>query len=460
MKGSAYNGQSGYSIILVSMSLNSSKGTSLVPAIPTPPVATLPPTPSPTIVTYAYDATGQRVQMTVNTATQTTTYYPTQDYSITITVGGTTPTPNVITNHLFANGMDVATITGSGASAKITYTASDSLDSSSVVTDSTGAIAETMDYLPFGGMRFDNSVTTNEQRKFIGQEYDVTTNLNYLNARYYNASIGRFISEDPQFWGNQNLSDPQSLNSYSYARNNPILLSDPNGLFFQEAALMAGGAFNSFVTDSFLGAGRYQSANNYVVAGQSVGDVAALVQSVTEIGTGTGFFAAGAATEGAGLTLSATGVGAIAGVPAAAAGAAGMVSGGALASHGASVMFSAMKGLGEDAGESKDFSEPVTNENGDPLHRGGNKFNGTDGGLRISENGTVKSGYSLNIDPENTNVVNNGGAYTLNNLPEGLKIVQQGNDLGHYQILPVDSSMNHVDYQKLVDQIGLTPLKK
>src|SRR3989338_728296 len=71
-----------------------------------------------------------------------------------------------------------------------------------------------------------------EQRKFIGEEYDATTDLNYLNARYYNAKIGRFISEDPMFWSlpNDLLADPQQLNSYSYARNNPIVASDPSGL--------------------------------------------------------------------------------------------------------------------------------------------------------------------------------------------------------------------------------------
>ena len=70
-----------------------------------------------------------------------------------ITVGTSTPTPNVITNHLFANGIDVATITGSGASAKIDYNASDLLNSSSVMTDSTGAIAETTDCYWFGIIR-------------------------------------------------------------------------------------------------------------------------------------------------------------------------------------------------------------------------------------------------------------------------------------------------------------------
>jgi len=38
------------------------------------------------------------------------------------------------------------------------------------------------------------------------------------------------MNEDPMFWGSQNLADPQSLNAYSYANNNPITLSDPSGL--------------------------------------------------------------------------------------------------------------------------------------------------------------------------------------------------------------------------------------
>ena len=39
----------------------------------------------------------------------------------------------------------------------------------------------------------------------------------------------------PVFWCSQNLADPQSLNAYSYANNNPITLSDPRGKFFETA---------------------------------------------------------------------------------------------------------------------------------------------------------------------------------------------------------------------------------
>src|SRR5712671_202218 len=54
-----------------------------------------------------------------------------------------------------------------------------------------------------------------------------------LQARYYDGSKGEFLSEDPVFLGNpkqQVLSDPQTLNSYSYGNDNPINKSDPLGL--------------------------------------------------------------------------------------------------------------------------------------------------------------------------------------------------------------------------------------
>ena len=64
---------------------------------------------------------------------------------------------------------------------------------------------------------------------YIGQVYDASSNLNYLNARYQDPARGEFLSQDPVFWSKQNLSDPQSLNSYSYGNDNPITNSDPTG---------------------------------------------------------------------------------------------------------------------------------------------------------------------------------------------------------------------------------------
>lgn len=61
---------------------------------------------------------------------------------------------------------------------------------------------------------------------YKGYYYDFETGLYYLNARYYDPSIGRFLSRDPD---SGEKTDRISLNLYVYAYNNPINIDDPNG---------------------------------------------------------------------------------------------------------------------------------------------------------------------------------------------------------------------------------------
>ncbi len=152
----------------------------------------------------------------------TTTIYPSKYYN----TDGTIPT-----KHIFAAEQLIVTILGSGASATVHTVATDHLTGSNVVTNSSGAIEELMDYYPYGGIRLDEKAGTfSEQRKFAGHELDVDTGLSYMNARYYDAGIGRFVSQDPQFISvTSDLTNPQDWNSYSYARNNPLINIDPDG---------------------------------------------------------------------------------------------------------------------------------------------------------------------------------------------------------------------------------------
>jgi len=62
--------------------------------------------------------------------------------------------------------------------------------------------------------------------KYTGQEEDPETGLYYYNARYYDPILGRFISAD-SIVGNPR--DPQDLNRYTYANNNPLKYTDPTG---------------------------------------------------------------------------------------------------------------------------------------------------------------------------------------------------------------------------------------
>ncbi len=131
---------------------------------------------------------------------------------------------------LIKKGGTVRQVKAGDTAPQLYYDLTDHLGSVVVSTDSKGAITELSDYYPYGNVRLDTKTGLSEQRKYIGQEFDAATNLSYLNARYYDGARGQFLSEDPVFWSiKQNITDPQSLNSYSYANNNPIAKSDPTG---------------------------------------------------------------------------------------------------------------------------------------------------------------------------------------------------------------------------------------
>ena len=66
--------------------------------------------------------------------------------------------------------------------------------------------------------------------RYRGYYYDTETGLYYLQTRYYDPVVGRFISRD-----NIEYADPESINGinlYAYCGNNPVKYVDPNGTLF------------------------------------------------------------------------------------------------------------------------------------------------------------------------------------------------------------------------------------
>ncbi|WP_214325291.1 RHS repeat domain-containing protein [Nonomuraea sediminis] len=90
--------------------------------------------------------------------------------------------------------------------------------------------ADTLDVVrrratPFGVERGGPAAWPDE-RGFLGGDRDPSTGLTHLGAREYEPTTGRFISADPVI----NTRDPQQMNGYAYAGNNPLVWSDPSGL--------------------------------------------------------------------------------------------------------------------------------------------------------------------------------------------------------------------------------------
>ena len=60
--------------------------------------------------------------------------------------------------------------------------------------------------------------------EFTAKERDAETGLDYFGARYFSGAMGRFTGPDKPFV-DQDESDPQSWNLYSYVRNNPLIFT-------------------------------------------------------------------------------------------------------------------------------------------------------------------------------------------------------------------------------------------
>ena len=69
------------------------------------------------------------------------------------------------------------------------------------------------------------SISTRNPFRYRGYYYDSETGLYYLQSRYYDPEIGRFISADASLNGTSVIG----CNLYSYCENNPVNRSDPMG---------------------------------------------------------------------------------------------------------------------------------------------------------------------------------------------------------------------------------------
>jgi RHS repeat-associated protein len=114
----------------------------------------------------------------------------------------------------------------------VSYYFSDHLKTASVITNSAGTISEDEDYYPWGG---ELQMVNNDSNhyKYGGHERDNETGLDYMLARYYSNPLARFLTPD---WADHptevpytNFGNPQSLNLYRYAQNNPTTFGDPDG---------------------------------------------------------------------------------------------------------------------------------------------------------------------------------------------------------------------------------------
>lgn len=103
----------------------------------------------------------------------------------------------------------------------------DELGNTLFLTDDAGSITDRYAYAPFGqpAGTEGSHATLFRWGGAYGTMYDAETGLYYLRARYYDPAHRRFVSRDPL----HRSLHPNEINPYGYARNNPLLYTDPFG---------------------------------------------------------------------------------------------------------------------------------------------------------------------------------------------------------------------------------------
>lgn len=169
-------------------------------------------------VTFLYDGADNRVQQTDYSSSEPTTTTYTNDIvglaQVLVAADGTTQVHNLWGLRLLAQ--------DDGQALRLPLT--DGLGSVRVemVAD---VVESTTTYDPYGNLLVRSGVSGTAYG-FTGEQHDESTGLLYLRARYYNPALRTFMGKDAWSGSRQR---PQSMNGWSYVKNNPTRYVDPSG---------------------------------------------------------------------------------------------------------------------------------------------------------------------------------------------------------------------------------------
>ena len=183
---------------------------------------------------YTYDENGIRTSKTVNGKT---TYYNTKDGVILSQTDGTSTwyfqyDTNGSPLGFVLNGTQYFYITN-----QMGYVLA--------ITDTNGDIVANYEYDAWGKvLTADTNIAKQNPLRYRGYYYDNETGYYYLQSRYYDANIFRFINSDSFLYAIIHKNNTSGVNLYVYCFNNSINNSDNNGF---SAALAGSALFYYFV---------------------------------------------------------------------------------------------------------------------------------------------------------------------------------------------------------------------
>jgi RHS repeat-associated protein len=147
------------------------------------------------------------------------------------------PQPVYLASLMSLPGILSQTTFGATPQDAVYYFLNDHLGTPLNLLDESGAVVWEADYEPFGGAKIGTQSFSNNFR-FPGQYFDSETRLHYNYHRYYNPTIGRYLTPDP-------IGLDGGINLFAYVKNNPLRWRDPIGLEDDSKYNSYGGGFSA-----------------------------------------------------------------------------------------------------------------------------------------------------------------------------------------------------------------------
>jgi RHS repeat-associated protein len=193
---------------------------------------------------YTYDALNRRIAKTVDAdgagaGVPTTEHYVYDGEQVILEFfdvdgPGSAIQPVPVVRNLFGPGIDMILAQQQIGTGDTRWLLTDHLGTVRDLVGSTGLLLNHLQYDSFGNLLAQSVPTKTTRYGFTGRELDTSLGLYYYRARYYSPELGRFLQEDP-------LGFIDGTNSFGYVSNNPLIYTDPTGLFGIIGGIIGGG---------------------------------------------------------------------------------------------------------------------------------------------------------------------------------------------------------------------------
>jgi len=241
-----------------------------------------------TVVTYSYNALGERIGKVATSPQTVTERYAYNETGQLIGEYGTTNR-----DYIWVGTLPIAvvdnTVNGSTITSTVNYVTADQLDTPRVVSNSAGAVVWSWTYKgnPFGEQAPTSTTGYVLNLRFPGQYYDAESGINYNMSRNYEPAVGRYQQSDPiEFLG--------GINTFAYAGGNPLTYVDSKGQLFgidDAAEFVIGAAIVGAVTSAaatYIETDGNWTATGEAAVGSAIGGAVAGVLAAGEAATALG----------------------------------------------------------------------------------------------------------------------------------------------------------------------------